>query len=725
MAYNLKNIVGYAPDAAAAAWSLANANSQSESDSYMGPAYSQSQTTADNIIKYFRDNPLPARAADESTGDAQTSAEATREALVFAMREAGYNPSNTIDQNGDPSMLWINRFRSGGYPLTLSSDGQWFAPYGRPTNPGAMVNTAGSGLGFGDYIPAIIALAATAGMGGYLPGTESLVGAGAAGAGAAGAGDAILPGALQGTGGLAGVAAGGAEAAAATSLTSSLPSISSLAQKAAVNAALQYAQTGTVDVGKLATSLVTGAVGSAVGGVVGSGIDNKLLSAIASGAASGATSAALSGGDITQGALTSALASGAGYTTQSGGGTPTPDTPTATATAGGNGAFVGGYEDMTTVPTTPTNVAGNVVDTAYGVNPRPGASGDPYQGLNYSEADIEALNNGTYSGPEQQPVNAFPDTQPINYGMTPTSTPAGGLTPTGGGVGLTQTAPSGAAITGGIAGGVSTPSVGGIEGSGTSVFDTFLDKLSTNPIQTAIKAAQVVSGIASGVNAMNAPISPTDAQKMADPFASSRQQYIDKLNALMSNPSLVMSQPGYQFALQQGMQGLNRNLSKSGMSTSTPGFPGTPASGAAGIAQQTYGQNFALKSYNDYVTQLSGLAGATQRPSAGSDAYMGAQKAASDAANSGWKSIDQAVGGLSTLFGKSPQAGSTVPTPPVGGGAAAGGTTVGGGNFSPASWNNPNWFLNPAPSGYVDTPTYDYTDPGTDINYSDYSMYGP
>ena len=725
MAFDLKKIPGYAFNPDQAAWNLAHPNSDPEVESYHGPAYSQSSLTADNIIKYFKDNPLPARGADESTGDAQTSAEATREALVSAMLQAGYNPSNTIDQNGDPSMLWINRFRSGGYPLHMSSDGQWFAPYGTPTNPGAMTNTAGSGLGFGDWIPAIIAAAATAGMGGYLPGTESLFGAGAAGAAGA-AGDAILPGALQGTGGLAGVAAGGAEAAAASSLTSSLPSISSLAQKAAVNAALQYAQTGTVDVGKLATSLVTGAVGSAVGGVVGSGIDNKLLSAIASGAASGATSAALSGGDITQGALTSALASGAGYTTQSGGGTPTPDTPTATASAGGDGAFVGGYEDMTTVPTTPTNVAGNVVDPAYGVNPRPGASGDPYQGLNYSEADIAALNNGTYSGPEQQPVNAFPDTQPINYGMTPTGTPAGGLTPTGGGVGLTQTAPSGAAITGGIAGGVSTPSVGGIEGSGTSVFDTFLDKLSTNPIQTAIKAAQVVSGIASGVNAMNAPISPTDAQRMADPFASSRQQYIDKLNALMANPSLVMSQPGYQFALQQGMQELNRNLSKSGMSTSTPGFPGTPASGAAGIAQQKYGQKYALKSYDDYVNQLSGLSGATQKPSAGSDAYMGAQKAASDAANSGWKSIDQGVGGLLSLFGKSPQTGSTATAPPVGGGSATGGTTAtAGGNFSPAQWNDPNWFLNPAPSGYVDTPTYDYTNPGTDINYSDYSMYGP
>lgn len=233
-------------------------------------------------------------------------------------------------------------------------------------------------------------------------------------------------------------------------------------------------------------------------------------------------------------------------------------------------------------------------------------------------------------------------------------------------------------------------------GGSTNVFDTFLNKLNGSSVQTAIKAAQVLAGVASGVRGVTGSnnISPTAAQNMADPFASSRQTYIDKLNALMANPSLTMSQPGYQFALQQGMQGLHRNLSRSGMSTATPGFPGTPASGAAGIAQQVYGQNFALKSYNDYVNQLSALSGATQRPSAGSDAYLNAQKAASDAANAGWKSIGQATGGLLDLFsGKSPQSGSSTNAPAVGGGATAG---AGGGfnlnsmnpNYSSVDWNN-------------------------------------
>lgn len=484
----------------------------------------------------------------------------------------------------------------------------------------------------------------------------------------------------------------------------------SIPEQMAVSAAVTIARGGSVEdviknaVGSLAANQLSGFV-KGLEGITDPTVKSVLASTVAAG-----TRAVVSGGDIGQALITGAVGGAVGDVVE------TPTTPT----SGGDGTFLGGYEDTPPPPPTePTNVANDVVDVPYGVNPRTTNTGtaDPS-----TSPDIPEI----YQGP--QPPQPLPDTPAIDYGMTPTGTSPVGLTPTGGGMGLTPTAPNGTPVTGGVAGGVNTPAVGGITGSGTSVFDTFLDNLSKNPIQTAIKAAQIVSGIASGVNAINKPISPTDAQKMADPFASSRQQYIDKLNALMANPSMVMSQPGYQFALQQGMQGLNRNLSKSGMSTSTPGFPGTPASGAAGIAQQMYGQKYALKSYDDYVNQLSGLAGATQKPSAGSDAFMNAQKAASEAANSGWKSISQATGGLLDLFGgKSPQTGSTTNAPSVGGGSAAGGTTSGGGgNFSPANWNNPNWYLNPSPSQDITIPSnFDNSDPGGPIDYSDYSMLGP
>jgi hypothetical protein len=201
--------------------------------------------------------------------------------------------------------------------------------------------------------------------------------------------------------------------------------------------------------------------------------------------------------------------------------------------------------------------------------------------------------------------------------------------------------------------------------------------------ENALTAAMIRGHVAWNHSSAHVSLAFTAAQQMADPFASSRQQYIDKLNAVMANPSLTMSQPGYQFALQEGMQGLNRSLAKSGMGTATPGAPGTPASGAAGIAQQKYGQNYATTAYNNYVNQLAGLSGATQNPNVGANAYMSAQKAASDAATAGWQGISQASGGLASLFGKTPKSGSGTKAPVTGGSATGGGT----GTTAPTGYN--------------------------------------
>jgi hypothetical protein len=195
------------------------------------------------------------------------------------------------------------------------------------------------------------------------------------------------------------------------------------------------------------------------------------------------------------------------------------------------------------------------------------------------------------------------------------------------------------------------------------VFDNFLNYVSgitpssaasgLNTVSNLLKTGSALTGIGSGINSiMNPGMSPTQAQNTADPFASSRQQYINQLNAVMANPSLTMSQPGYQFQYQQGLQGLNRKLAKSGMSTDTPGQPGVPASGAAGIAQQAYGQQYALGSYNDYVKQLSGLAGAGQLPGVGGQAALTAQTAAQKQAQTGWDAVGQGVGALSTAADK-------------------------------------------------------------------------
>ena len=205
----------------------------------------------------------------------------------------------------------------------------------------------------------------------------------------------------------------------------------------------------------------------------------------------------------------------------------------------------------------------------------------------------------------------------------------------------------------GIADQVTLPgNVMNIASSQPGVWDQFVNSISTPAgAASALKTGAGLGGLFSGISSIRNPgISPQSAQTMADPFAPSRQQYINQLNSVMANPSLAMSQPGYQFQFQEGLQGLNRNLAARGMGTGTPGQPGTPASGGAGMAQQRYGQQFAQTSYNDYVKQLSGLAGAGQNPSVGATEALNAQKQAQQTAQAGWGAFGQGAGILSDLL---------------------------------------------------------------------------
>lgn len=61
--------------------------------------------------------------------------------------------------------------------------------------------------------------------------------------------------------------------------------------------------------------------------------------------------------------------------------------------------------------------------------------------------------------------------------------------------------------------------------------------------------------------------------------------------------------PGYQFALSQGLQGVQRNMGAAGMT----------GSGAEQKALEQYGTGQAEKEYNTYLGQLSGLAGIGSR----------------------------------------------------------------------------------------------------------------
>jgi len=184
---------------------------------------------------------------------------------------------------------------------------------------------------------------------------------------------------------------------------------------------------------------------------------------------------------------------------------------------------------------------------------------------------------------------------------------------------------------------------------GMDAFDKFTKGITDNPIRSALSAGQILSGISTANKAM----SPAQARAMADPFSSSRQQYVNQLNAVMANPSLAMSQPGYQFQRQQGEQAIDRKLAARGMGSYTPDGRGS-ASGGADIARMKYGQEYALGSYNDYVKQLSGLAGATQAPGVGGQAALSAQTAAANAATQGWGAINQGIGTMQGIMKAAP-----------------------------------------------------------------------
>lgn len=207
-------------------------------------------------------------------------------------------------------------------------------------------------------------------------------------------------------------------------------------------------------------------------------------------------------------------------------------------------------------------------------------------------------------------------------------------------------------------------SAGGSAGGSLSVFDKFLNGILNDPIKAAMSAGQILSGISTANRAM----SPQQAQAMADPFSPYRQQYINQLNAVMANPALAMSQPGYQFQRQQGEQAIDRKLASRGMGSYTPDGRGS-ASGGADIARMKYGQEYALGSYNDYVKQLAGLAGATQAPGVGGQAALSAQSAAARAATEGWTAINQGIGTMQGIMKAAPSgnpnnSGWSAPTTP-------------------------------------------------------------
>ena len=156
-----------------------------------------------------------------------------------------------------------------------------------------------------------------------------------------------------------------------------------------------------------------------------------------------------------------------------------------------------------------------------------------------------------------------------------------------------------------------------------------------------------VVGIASGVNGLMGGGSSGGAGNTAggayyDPFASSRGQYATQLNNLMANPGSVTQTPGYQFGMNQGVEALNRNYASTGQG----------GSGAQQVGLQNFAQGYAGQQYNNQVSNLAQLSGATQSP-------MNVTGQNQLNASNQQQSLSNIAGGLSGLsnsnFGSTPQ----------------------------------------------------------------------
>ena len=169
----------------------------------------------------------------------------------------------------------------------------------------AIVNSAGSQAVLDEAQQQIVQQAAT-------DTAETAAGAAAATDGAlptaetaAAAGDAYLPGALS------------------NPFLQAMPTLSSMSQAAATNAAMQLATTGKIDPEKVLASIMTSAAGSTAGNLAGNAagnaLDSNLARSIVSGAVNGATQAGINGTDPMAAALASGAASGLGYSAKENG----------------------------------------------------------------------------------------------------------------------------------------------------------------------------------------------------------------------------------------------------------------------------------------------------------------------------------------------------------------------------------------------------------------------
>jgi len=126
-----------------------------------------------------------------------------------------------------------------------------------------------------------------------------------------------------------------------------------------------------------------------------------------------------------------------------------------------------------------------------------------------------------------------------------------------------------------------------------------------------------------------------EAASLADPFASQRGQYQQQLQGLLTDPSSFKTDPGYQFALGQGQEGISR---------ASNALYGTQRTGHLAPELAKFTEGYANQAYSDRINQLMQLSGANT----GSPAAAG-QLLAGGFANQD-KSLAGGAAGVGTLI---------------------------------------------------------------------------
>lgn len=187
----------------------------------------------------------------------------------------------------------------------------------------------------------------------------------------------------------------------------------------------------------------------------------------------------------------------------------------------------------------------------------------------------------------------------------------------GGGVGL-----GGVDLAAG-AGGLGAPSFGGATGAlgglgaggGGAVSSSLIPGISNGTL------LNVGGNLLSGVLGSNAAGNAADAQLAASnnalalykqmfdqqradnmPLLNLRNSVLPQISGLLSNPSSITSDPGYQFGLTQGTNALNSGAAAKGMTYS----------GAQQKALTKFGQDYGSTKLNDSLNRLMGVAGLGQ-----------------------------------------------------------------------------------------------------------------